>query len=354
MPGRARRRRSATGRSRRARAARPRQLQGGQRPARARRRRRAARAGSSRGLRRAVRPMDTVGRLGGDEFAVLAPGARRTRRASELGERIRAACCRSGSRSRPGIACFPVDGLDPDELQRHADRQLYEQKHGLAAELRRRPPRAELGGDARARRRRAHGEPRRALGDRRPLRGRHRAAARLGRRRPRLPAHRRDAPRRRQGRRCPTTSSRSPDRSTSASTRRSRRHPVIGAEFVNRVDGLSLIAVWVKHSHEHFDGSGYPDGLAGERDPARLAHPAGRRRVRRDDERPPVPRRGPARGSARRAAPQRRPPVRPALRRRVRGVPGRREPPSSSAAEQLARRRYSRSSDRVAPWQCVP
>src|SRR5205807_5722836 len=41
-------------------------------------------------------------------------------------------------------------------------------------------------------------------------------------------------------------------------------HPVIGADFVNRVDGLSLIALWVKHSHEHFDGSGYPDGLAGE------------------------------------------------------------------------------------------
>src|SRR5207253_8234307 len=41
-------------------------------------------------------------------------------------------------------------------------------------------------------------------------------------------------------------------------------HPVIGADFVNRVDGLSLIAIWVKHSHEHFDGSGYPDGLAGE------------------------------------------------------------------------------------------
>ena len=41
-------------------------------------------------------------------------------------------------------------------------------------------------------------------------------------------------------------------------------HPVIGAELVNRVDGLSLISRWVRHSHEHFDGSGYPDGLAGD------------------------------------------------------------------------------------------
>jgi putative nucleotidyltransferase with HDIG domain len=46
-----------------------------------------------------------------------------------------------------------------------------------------------------------------------------------------------------------------------------KAHPVIGAEFVNRVDGLSLIAQWVKHSHEHYDGSGYPDGLAGEEIP---------------------------------------------------------------------------------------
>jgi HD-GYP domain-containing protein (c-di-GMP phosphodiesterase class II) len=43
-----------------------------------------------------------------------------------------------------------------------------------------------------------------------------------------------------------------------------KMHPVIGADFVNRVDGLSPIAVWVRHSHEHFDGTGYPDALSGE------------------------------------------------------------------------------------------
>jgi polar amino acid transport system substrate-binding protein len=43
-----------------------------------------------------------------------------------------------------------------------------------------------------------------------------------------------------------------------------KMHPVIGADFVNRVDGLSPIAVWVRHSHEHFDGTGYPDALSGD------------------------------------------------------------------------------------------
>ena len=59
---------------------------------------------------------------------------------------------------------------------------------------------------------------------------------------------------------------------------------MIGAEFVNRVDGLSPIAVWVRHSHEHFDGSGYPDGLAGEDIPLASRILLGGGRLRRDDE----------------------------------------------------------------------
>jgi HD-GYP domain-containing protein (c-di-GMP phosphodiesterase class II) len=41
-------------------------------------------------------------------------------------------------------------------------------------------------------------------------------------------------------------------------------HSTAGAELVSRVEGLSTIVSWVRHSHESFDGSGYPDGLSGE------------------------------------------------------------------------------------------
>ena len=41
-------------------------------------------------------------------------------------------------------------------------------------------------------------------------------------------------------------------------------HTDTGAELVARIDGLDAIVPWIRHSHESFDGSGYPDGLCGE------------------------------------------------------------------------------------------
>ncbi len=38
-------------------------------------------------------------------------------------------------------------------------------------------------------------------------------------------------------------------------------HPVAGAAIVEQIDGLAPIVPWIRHSHEHVDGSGYPDGL---------------------------------------------------------------------------------------------
>jgi putative nucleotidyltransferase with HDIG domain len=40
-----------------------------------------------------------------------------------------------------------------------------------------------------------------------------------------------------------------------------------GANLVERIPGLERVARIVRHHHEHFDGSGYPDGLADEEIP---------------------------------------------------------------------------------------
>jgi ribonuclease P protein subunit RPR2 len=45
------------------------------------------------------------------------------------------------------------------------------------------------------------------------------------------------------------------------------RHPVIGAEIVGEIEFLSQAACVVRSHHERWDGSGYPDGLAGEEIP---------------------------------------------------------------------------------------
>ncbi len=43
------------------------------------------------------------------------------------------------------------------------------------------------------------------------------------------------------------------------------RHPEIGAQIIDPIPYLSEeVKRMVRHDHEHFDGSGYPDGLAGE------------------------------------------------------------------------------------------
>jgi putative methionine-R-sulfoxide reductase with GAF domain len=41
-------------------------------------------------------------------------------------------------------------------------------------------------------------------------------------------------------------------------------HPLVGAELIKNVRLLSSIAPIIRHHHEHFDGSGHPDGLVGD------------------------------------------------------------------------------------------
>ncbi len=43
-----------------------------------------------------------------------------------------------------------------------------------------------------------------------------------------------------------------------------KEHPVIGSKIVGTIDDLREVAAVIKHHHERFDGTGYPDGLKGE------------------------------------------------------------------------------------------
>ena len=43
-----------------------------------------------------------------------------------------------------------------------------------------------------------------------------------------------------------------------------RRHPLTGAQIVSPLEFFDEGAIIVRHHHERLDGSGYPDGLAGE------------------------------------------------------------------------------------------
>lgn len=46
-----------------------------------------------------------------------------------------------------------------------------------------------------------------------------------------------------------------------------RKHPEIGARILNFVEEMRDVTPGVRHHHESFDGSGYPDGLKGEEIP---------------------------------------------------------------------------------------
>ena len=50
---------------------------------------------------------------------------------------------------------------------------------------------------------------------------------------------------------------------TPAEERALAHHPVLGASLLDGMD-IRPVDVWIRHHHEHWDGSGYPLGLAGE------------------------------------------------------------------------------------------
>ena len=209
-----------------------------------------------------VRPSDAIGRLGGDEFAVLALGAGAAE-ATLLAERLATALADRAPVSF-GISTYPLDGRDRDGLHQHADLALYAVKHGRGARVPDAGPRALSWAAALARAvdlrmAAAHGHSG-AVAD---------LAARIG-------AALGWAPERLARLRLagmlhdigkiavPEALLRKPDRLTDDEMALVRTHADTGAEMAAQIEGMEAIAPWIRHSHEHIDGSGYPAGLRGE------------------------------------------------------------------------------------------
>jgi diguanylate cyclase (GGDEF)-like protein len=209
-----------------------------------------------------VRPTDAVGRLGGDEFAILAPGAARAE-ATRLGERLQAALQAKAPTSF-GIASFPHDGGDLDALHHHADLSLYEVKHGRIG-----PAPAVANGELSW-----AAALVRAVDERMATAHEHSSAVAgyaaaigtvLGWEEDRLAPLRLAAMLHDVGKiAIPEVILRKPGRLTDDEMALVRTHAAVGAGIVAQIEGVPAITPWIRHAHEHVDGSGYPDGLSGE------------------------------------------------------------------------------------------
>ena len=90
-----------------------------------------------------------------------------------------------------------------------------------------------------------------------------------------------------------------------------RQHTVAGERIIASSAALADVAPLVRSSHERWDGGGYPDGLAGDADPAGRTHRHRLRLLPRDDQRPQLPQGDERRSRARRAPRRRRHTIRP-------------------------------------------
>ncbi len=212
-------------------------------------------------LKASVRPGDAIGRIGGDELAVvfadmsqvdaLESTARLTR---ALGER--APCS-------VGMAAFPIDGTELEELMRRADMRLYASRDGrpdrASASVSERLSWAATLAQAVDMRMHAEHEHSRVVAELAVS-----IATRLGWQEEMLGMLRIAATLHDIGKMTvPERILCKPDRLTPEEFELIKGHSSAGAELVSRVEGLELIVPWIRHAHESFDGSGYPDGLRG-------------------------------------------------------------------------------------------
>ncbi|MDD3354242.1 diguanylate cyclase [Zoogloea sp.] len=91
----------------------------------------------ARRLERCVRKADTVARLGGDEFVVILEDIQAPEDATTVATKIHASLAQAvpiagralHTHASIGIALYPQDGVEADQLLRHADTHMYQDKN---------------------------------------------------------------------------------------------------------------------------------------------------------------------------------------------------------------------------------
>ena len=203
-------------------------------------------------------PMGSAYRIGGDEFCVMLPGDRD----AETIEQAAVALSGQGDgfevSASYGSVLLPEEASTPSAALQIADKRMYAFKDS------RQPLRGRAGKGGPA-----AGPEREPARPRAPRRQRLRAGRR-GRQPPRHGAQRADCacPRGRASRHRQGGDPRRDPRQARAARRRGwafmSQHTILGERIVSSAPALAPVALIVRSSHEHFDGNGYPDGLAGE------------------------------------------------------------------------------------------
>jgi putative nucleotidyltransferase with HDIG domain len=206
-----------------------------------------------------TRPGDVVARLAGGEFAILLPGTVKSD-ARAVADRARNDLIELGA-AAVGLAGYPEDSASADAMWHHAREELRPGRAGAAAEAAS-VPLSWATAFARVQDRRMT-----ARHDHSWVVAEHAAAiaVRLGwgeedLEKLRLAAFLHDV-----GKvAVPERVLCKPGPLTPAEFGMMAEHPAVGARMVGRIEGLEAVSEWVLRSHERFDGSGYPDGLAGD------------------------------------------------------------------------------------------